>query len=59
LRRENSGNGNPESEANVIVNGCTAAPVPQSDRLRRSGKVWNILTVKEICPRVFELELKG
>ena len=59
LRRENSGNGNPESEANVIVNGCTAAPVPQSDRLRRSGKVWNILTVKEICSRVFELELKG
>ena len=59
LRRESSGTGNPESEASVILNGCSAVPVPQSDRLRRCGKVWNILSVKEICPGVFELELKG
>ena len=59
LRREISGSGNPESEASVIINSCTASPVPQSDRLRRSGKFWNILSVQEICPGVFELELKG
>ena len=58
LRRENSGSGHPESEANVIINGCAASPVPQSDRLKRNGTFWNILSVKEICPGVFELELK-
>ena len=58
LRRESSVSGNLAAEANVIISGCSSEPVPQKDKLHRNGVEWIILTVKEICPGVFELELK-
>ena len=58
LRREKSSSGTLESDANVIISGCSSAPVPQLDRLLRKEKEWVVLSVNEICPGVFELELK-
>ena len=58
LRRESSSAGRLEADANVIISGCSSEPVPQSDRLFRNEKEWHILSVKEICSGIFELELK-
>ena len=58
LRREKSSSGTLESDANVVISGCSSVPVPQSDRLLRKEKEWVILSVNELCPGVFELELK-
>lgn len=58
LRREKSSSGTLEADANVIISGCSSAPVPQMDRLLRKEKKWVILSVNEICSGVFELELK-
>lgn len=57
IRRENSPSRTCEADANVIISGCSV-PEPQSDRLLRNGSEWVILTVNEICPGIFELELK-
>ena len=58
LRREDSGSGTLTSDANIIVSGCTDAPLPGNDVVVRNGQEWNILSANGICPRIFELELK-
>ena len=58
LRREESTSRVLSADANVVISGCVKTPVPQSDRLLRKEKDWCILSVKELCPGIFELELK-
>lgn len=58
IHREDSPSKTCQADANVIISGCAAAPVPQQDRFLVNETEWVILSVNEICPGVFELELK-
>ena len=58
IRREESVSKLLSADANVIISGCSSIPDVQHDRIRIKEKMWTILTAKEICPGIFELELK-
>ena len=58
IRREDSGAGTTTADANIVVSGCSDAPLPGGDAVLRNGVEWSILSVNEICPGIFELELK-
>lgn len=46
-----------EAEANVILKG-DHVPVPRVDRLLKNETEWVILSVNELCPGIYELEIK-
>lgn len=58
LQREDSSSRVITADSNVVISGCAENPVPQSDRLLLKEKEWSILSVNELCPGIFELELK-
>lgn len=58
IHREDSTSRTSEADANVIISGCSGEPLPQSDRFLLNDAEWVILSVNEICPGIFELELK-
>ena len=47
-----------ESDANVILSGCSGIPHAHQDHLVAGGREWSILSVSEICSGIYELELK-
>lgn len=59
IRLENSSSRMETPDANVIISGSSTAPKVQNDRLLRQEKIWGILSVNEICPGIYELELRG
>ena len=58
IRREKSASKLLQVDANVIISGCLTLPDVQHDRIQIEEKIWMILTAKEICSGIFELELK-
>ena len=56
--REDSGSGALSADANIVVSGCSDAPLPGNDSLVNGTLEWSILSANEICPGIFELELK-
>ena len=58
IRRDDSSSRQLNVDANVIISGNQTIPDVNRDQLQINEKLWTILTAKEICPGIYELELK-